>query len=83
MALVGSRFGGVIWQALYFANVKNVAQVLRQVNRQMFARNAAALFGKTHTLKLPENFMMSIVNCLPVADCLSLRTNGSGKTKMD
>lgn len=83
MALVSRRFGGVIWQVLYIVNVKNVEQTLQPVNRQMSARNAVALFGNIHTLKLPESFMMSIVNYLPLADCLLLITNGSGKTKMD
>ena len=83
MALVSSRFGGVIWQVLYIVNVKNVEQTLQPANQQMFAKNAAALSGNTHTLKLPESFMMSIVNCLPLADCLLSITNGSGKIKMD
>jgi hypothetical protein len=60
-----------------------VEQTLQPENRQMSVKNAAALSDNIHTLKLPESFMMSIVNCLQLADCLSLITNGSGKIKMD
>ena len=83
VALACRRFGGVIWQVLYIVNVKNVEQTLQPENQQMFARNAAALSGNIHTLKLPESFMMSIVNYLPLADCLLSITNGSGKIKTD